>query len=99
MKAAINEPQLLVSDAQGIYIAQIFCQQYRQCITNADQLKEDIDICLVGPDHEFYWDAWENIIDNAELLDDNKEKMSIGNLGDSGDLWAIPENYEYPEDY
>jgi hypothetical protein len=94
-----NNPELLINDAHGIYIGKLFCEWYGHLITNKDKLQEDIDICLSGPDHEDYIDAWVNVIDNAEIVTDKGEKFTVGNLGESGDLWAIPEGYEYPEEY
>lgn len=101
MKSTITtkEPELLVDSHHGIYIIQFFCQQYAPYITNIDKVKEDLDICLAGPDHEDYYDAWSNLIDNVEFTNDKGEKYTIGNLEDEGDLWAIPEGYEFPEDY
>ena len=92
-----QEPELLVNDAHGIYIGKLFCEWYGHLITNKAALQEDIDICLQGPDNEDYIEAWVTVIDNAELTNDKGEKFTVGNLGESGDLWAIPENYEYPE--
>ena len=94
----INEPELLVNDAAGIYVIQEFCKRYAAYITNMDKVKEDFDICLDGPDNEFYCEAWADLIDNVEFTNDRGEKYTIGNLGEGGDLWAIPEGYEYPED-
>jgi len=94
----ILDPELLVNDAHGIYIGKLFCEWYGHLISNKDKLQDDIDICLEGPDHEEYIEAWVNVTDNAELINDKGEKFTVGNLGESGDLWAIPENYEYPED-
>jgi len=93
-----QEPELLVNDSHGIYIAQSFCKAYQPYITNMDKVKEDFDICLIGPDHEDYLDAWPDLLDNVEITDDKGGKFAVGTLGESGDLWAIPEGYEYPED-
>lgn len=93
------QPELLVNDAHGIYIGQLFCKWYGHLISNKEQLKEDIDICLIGPDDENYLDAWINVTDNAELINDKGEKFTVGNLGESSDLWAIPDNYEYPDEF
>lgn len=99
MQQVIKEPELLVNDHHGIYIAQIFCQQYRPYITNFEQVKEDFEICLQGPDHESYLDAWCDLLDTVEFTNDKGEKYTVGNLGEGGDLWAIPEGYEYPEGF
>ena len=93
-----KEPELLVNDHRGIYIPQYFCQTYRAYITNMEEVKEDFNICLSGPDNADYWDAWDNLINNVNFTNDKGEKYTIGNLYESGDLWAIPEGYEWPED-
>ncbi len=96
MNQTINkEPELLVNDAHGQYIPQIFCQQYGHYLP--DNLKEDLKICLSGPDNEQYWDAWDSILD-TEITNEKGEKFTISYLPESSDLWAIPEGYEYPED-
>lgn len=92
-----KEAELLVNDSHGIYIAQSFCKIYSNYITNMNEIKEDFEICLQGPDHAEYWEAWENLINNVKCTNDTGEKFTIGNLGDSGDLWAIPENFDYSE--
>ena len=95
-----KEPELLVDDHNGIYIAQVFCQTFAAYITNMDEVKEDFDICLLGPDNEHYFDAWAGLMDNVEFTNDKGEKYSVGNLGEGGDLWAIPEGYDFEnEDY
>lgn len=98
-KIITNELELLVDGHHGIYIAQIFCQTYAAYITNMDKVKEDFDTCLAGPDHEDYFEAWADLMDNVEFTNDRKEKYTVGNLGECGDLWAIPDGYEYPEEY
>lgn len=92
-----KEPELLVNSAHGVYIAQIFCEKYSTYITNMNKVKENFDTCLLGPDNEFYFEAWEILLNNVEFTNDRKEKCTIGNITDDGDLWAIPEGYEYPE--
>jgi hypothetical protein len=94
----ITEPELLVNDAHGIYVMQSFCKAYEKYITNMDEVKEDFDICLEGPDNEEYLEAWQMLEQNVKLTNDAGQMFTIGNLGESGDLWAIPENYQYPED-
>jgi len=94
-----KQPELLVDSHHGIYIAQIFCQRYAAYITNMDKVKEEFDICLVGPDHEEYFDALADLMDNVEFTNDNKEAYTVGNIGEEGDLWAIPEGYEFEDEY
>jgi hypothetical protein len=97
MNTQIKEPELLINDAHGIYIPQLFCQTYINYIVNKEELKEDIETCLKGPEEEYYFDAWDNIEMNCKFTNDRNEPYYIGNLYESGDLWAIPEGYEYED--
>lgn len=97
MKNKTASPELLIDSNRGIYIAQSFCEIYAPYITNMDRVKDDFNICLQGPDHEEYWEAWADLMDNVIITNDNKEVFTVGNLGEDGDLWAIPENYEFKE--
>lgn len=68
---------LIVDDHHGIYVPQVFCQRYKK----TDKVsQEDWDICLSGPDHEFYWESWEIILDNwgGEETDQAGNKYQIG---------------------
>ena len=97
MNTQTKNPELLVNDHHGIYIAQVFCKTYPAYITNMDEVKEDFAICLEGPDHPEYWEAWEELMDKVQFTDDKGGKFTLGNLGESGDLWAIPENFDFSE--
>lgn len=99
MNTINKEPELLVDSHNGIYIAQEFCKRYAPYITNMSEVKEDFDICMDGPDNEQYFDAWADLMDNVQFTNDRGEKYNVGNLGEEGDLWAIPEGYEYPEEF
>jgi hypothetical protein len=98
MNTTTKNPELLVDSHHGIYTAQLFCKWYAPYITNMEEVKEDFDICILGPDNEFYWESWENLINNIEFTNDKGEKFTIGNLGEECDLWAIPEGYDFEEE-
>lgn len=87
---------LLISDAHGIYIPYYFATQFNWDIP--PELQEDFDILKSGTDDEFYWEAWDDIINSFTLIDDDGRKCM---LYVNGDVWAIPEDeYELiPEDY
>lgn len=97
MNKIITEPELLVLDAHGQYIPQLFCKEYLNYIVNKEELKEDIEICIEGVEHPEYWEAWEVLCDRVQLTNDYGQIFSIGYLPEMCDLWAIPEGYEYPE--
>jgi len=92
-----KEPELLVLDSHGIYIPKLFCQAYRTYITNMDKVKDEFDICAQGPDHDEYWEAWDDLMRDVELTNDEGIKMTIGYLPECSDLWAFPEGYEFEE--
>jgi hypothetical protein len=60
-----NEPEIfsecIVDGSWGIYVPQRFCQNYEK---TSGVSQEDWDICLAGPDHELYWEAWDEILSN-----------------------------------
>jgi len=80
---------LLVSDAMGVYIPQIFARFDFTNWTGIDQ--EDIEILLRGPDHpesENYWDAWSMVVINAVHTDPYGNRWR---LHQDGDLWIYCE--------
>ena len=94
----VTEPELLVCDNRGIYIPQLFCQNYASYITNLEEVKEDFDTVLLGPDNEDYFDAWDSLLNRMKFTNDYGQMFEVGYLEDSGDLWAIPEGYTGEED-
>lgn len=50
--------------------------------------KEDIKSIQNGPDDDWYWDAWANVIDNVSITGLDGTKYF---LYQNDDLWAIPE--------
>lgn len=89
--------QLLISDSQGIYVPQVWASG----MDKADALSSKVDwgdvkICQSGPDNEAYWEAWQAILDSAEIADPDG---SVWTLYQNGDLWAIRQGVELPEDW
>jgi hypothetical protein len=79
----INSITLLLDDCRGIYIPRDFANFD---LTDWDGIDpDDIEICK-QPDHEYYWDAWQNILDHA------KHKKHGHSLYQDGSLWAV--NYD-----
>lgn len=71
----------LINSAHGVYIPQAFAETIDW---NAlDNWNDDQKaILLAGPDHESYWDVWQEILDNCETVDGGK-------LYQDGDVWLI----------
>ena len=78
----IKQAVLYASDARGIYIPQHFAESF-----DPDQwgpmLMEEINTLQLGPhDNDQYWDAWCDVLDNAETI-------CGGKLHQDGDLWIV----------
>ena len=80
--------ELLLSDNRGVYIPQDFARNYDVTLWGFDEDDEDIATLREGPDAEWYWDAWNNVLARAEHTD------STGNLwllSQDDDLFAYCE--------
>lgn len=77
-----NEPQLLITDASGIYIPQRFVEEYASDWNLENVDKESIESIKNGPYDEFYWDSWIDVEQNATHKDGYI-------LYQTGDLWAV----------
>ena len=97
MKTNKLEPELLVSDAQGIYIPKTFADVFGipENFQNWDAIKEDIEFLQKenSPEHIEYWDTWDELIDNAIL----QANGTTYYLYQNGDLWSVPSTYENNE--
>ena len=63
-----NYIEIYADSARGIYIPQYFAETYVKSRWKYID-ESDISVLRIGPDHEQYWDAWDNILDNAETTD------------------------------
>jgi hypothetical protein len=81
MQNEIKEAVLFASDARGIYIPQHFAESY-----NSEQWNpidsDDLAILIHGPEHDQYWDTWEDVMNDAETI-------CGGSLHQDGDLWVV----------
>ena len=90
-----HEPCLFCDGSSGIYIPQRFAREVvRECVTGVSD--EDYETLERGPEpsNEWYWEAWEMVLNNAELTDTVTGVKYF--LHQDGDLWALPEGYEGP---
>jgi hypothetical protein len=71
----------LLSDARGIYLPRDAAETLDWTQFPAVRA-EDLETLRLGPDAEFYWDAWEDVLDRAETKDGDV-------LHQDGDLWLI----------
>ena len=72
---------LLLDSSRGVYIPQHFAESID--VEGWTGIKaEDLDVLRAGPDAEFYWDAWQSLLDYAETKDGRV-------LHQDGDLWLV----------
>lgn len=78
---------LFCDSASGVYIPQRFADevmpQYLQGVSQ-DQLNE-----LADPEGEWYWDTWDTILNNAEVVDLKTDQTFILHQSEQGDLWLL----------
>ena len=80
--------ELLIDGHHGIYIPQLFCQFYADRFKGID--KEDIDEIMKGSNNEWYWEAWDNILNSAYIVQDGKKYFLYQDM----DLFLIVEDEE-----
>jgi hypothetical protein len=97
-----TDSRLLLSDSHGIYIPKLYCQSISK--SEAKELRLDwwaVETCQQGPDEEHYWEAWQSILDSAEITEPAtlKEEESVWRLIQNGDLWQVRSDVEIPEEW
>lgn len=94
----LSDAYMFCSDRYGINIPMMFAEMFSYeelhlgTPQQHDRFKEDYECIKRGPhDNEWYWDAWNNILDHARLeetLKDGTKRMLY--LYQDGDLWMVP---------
>jgi len=87
-----TQTELLLSDTRGIYIPRDFAQLFSDAFDYPGRCSgwtyyDAILTLLEGPEVEYYWDAWQAVLDNARLIEDDSVF-----LYQDGDLFMIPES-------
>ena len=89
------EPLLWLSGARGIYIPRDFANSFADRSTDVQGIsQEQWDILEAGPDHEWYWEAWDEVEQDAKITDENGV---IYFVYQDGDCWLIPEGMEWSD--
>ena len=89
------EPMLWLSDARGIYIPRDFATGFAdrdKTVSGVDD--ETWTILEEGPDHEWYWEAWEDVCNDATVTDEHGNKFTVYQ---EGDCWLIPVGMEWDD--
>jgi hypothetical protein len=85
---------LYLNEMRGIYIPQNFVEETkRECVANVGA--ETWAILEAGPDHEWYWEAWDDVCRDAVLTD--PETGTQYTIWQDGDCWLIPVGMEWDD--
>lgn len=88
------ETVLFLSDARGIYIPRDFAQSIkRECLSGVSA--ETLATLESGPDSEWYWEAWDELMQSAIVTDSNGVQFTVYQ---DGDCWLIPKGMEWSEE-
>lgn len=82
----------LLPDHYGQYIPWEFARRYAGQCDNVQQ--DDIDILLAGPEHPDYWDAWDDVVQIAQLRGIDGTRYY---LYQDSNLYAIREGTDLPD--
>ena len=89
------EPLLWLDDHRGIYIPRDFANSFanrEKDVSGVDA--EDWEILEAGPDHEHYWEAWDDVCDRATVTDEHGVQYHVYQ---DGACWLIPLGMEWDE--
>lgn len=85
---------LILSDARGIYIPRDFLTDNYNEIAEAHcsawhltEENKDHWLDAINPDSDWYWEAWEWVLDNAYFIEEKTGKKYT--LYQDGNLWGI----------
>jgi hypothetical protein len=83
----------LIDGAAGIYVPRNFYERFDLDSWNLDtaDLKD-----LSNPYNDLYWDAWDDVLRNAEFHDDNGH---IWRLYQDGDLFAVRDDHNWEDSH
>lgn len=88
-----KELEIYADSARGIYIPQHFAKSIgREYVTGVSD--EDWQILESGPEAEFYWEVWDDVLNNALLTDSDGTNWT---LYQDGDLFLVPEGFDWEQ--
>lgn len=88
--------QLLMGDSAGVFLPRQFAHAFDAAFWGIAQNDSDWMTVMNGPDEEWYWDAWQSVLDRAFHIDPNGNKWY---LWQDGDLFAYCEDKMTDEEY
>lgn len=81
--------EIYADGARGVYIPQHFAESVnRSMVTGVSE--EDYAILETGPDHELYWDTWDDVMQSAVVTTADGHTWT---LWQDGDLWLLRDDF------
>jgi hypothetical protein len=97
-----KRPEMLLwlSDARGVYIPRDFANSFADRAKHVSGVTDETwTILEAGPDAgetgESYWDAWNDVCENAAVTDEHGNKFRVCQ---DGDCWLIPADMEWNDE-
>ena len=87
------EMHLFADSARGVYIPQYFAEAVDRSIVSGIDFG-DLAYLAKGPDLEYYWDTWQDVLDKAIIAGRDGKSYT---LWQDGDLWLIENGAEYDD--
>jgi hypothetical protein len=84
---------LLVNGAHGVYVPKVFAES-EVLVHEWNLPQEAVDILRAGPDHQYYWVVWVEVLDGAMLHGDSHTWTLY--QSPEGDLFAVRDDWEGP---
>jgi len=92
--------QILLDSNRGIYIPQHFAEGFAMQCTDGEGWEgiseKDRETLLAGTDADWYWEAWEDVLNCATYTDADG---NVWRLYQDGDLFAICDELMTDDDY
>jgi hypothetical protein len=79
----VKESNLLLSENRGVNIPRDFVDRYDMDEWNVTKEQAKI---IGNPDHELYWEVWDEVIETAYRIDTND---NIWKLMEFGDIFEV----------
>jgi hypothetical protein len=87
---------LWLNDARGVYIPRDFATSFVDRTKHVSGVTEEQWQTLeAGPDQEYYWETWDDVLTNAVVTDPKGVKFT---LHQNGDLWLVPDGMEWSDE-
>jgi len=89
------EPMLWLDDHRGVYIPRDFANSFANRAKDVSGVSDDDwSVLEAGPDHEHYWDVWQDVAENAIVTDANGVLYRVYQ---DGACWLVPMAMEWSD--